>query len=195
VFIDPIAPGAADGLTAEIYESERAKWGFLPGFVQAFSHHPEIYRAWQALIGEVYGGMDRRRCELATLAAARTLRSTCCAVAHGKTLRDRFLPSAQVIDVMRDHHHAGLDEAEVVVMDFAERVAREPAAVTREEVDRLRSNGLSDREIFDVVVAVGARAFFATVIEALGTTAEPELVAKLEPELVDALTVGRPARS
>jgi alkylhydroperoxidase family enzyme len=103
LFIDPIDPDSAQGLTAEIYRSEIEGRGFLPEFVQTFSHHPEAYKAWQTLITVLYGGMDRRRCELATLAAARTMKSTGCTVAHGKTLRDRFFTADEVVQIMEDH--------------------------------------------------------------------------------------------
>ncbi len=77
-------------------------------------------------------------------------------------------------------------------MDFAERAASDPASITAAHVDELRSHGLTDREIFDVVYAVAARAFFATLIEALGTPAEAQIVNDLDPGLRDALAVGRP---
>lgn len=193
LFIEPVAPESAEGLTADIYESETERWGFLPDFVRVFSHHPEAYQAWRGLIGVVYRDMDRRRCELATLATARTLQSTCCAVAHGKMLRDNFYSTDQVVKIARDHHDSDLDEVDQAIMDFAEKAASQPAAVTLSDVDRLRSLGLSDREIFDVALAVAARAFFATLIESLGTKPEASMVDALEPQLLSALTVGRPA--
>ena len=192
MFIEPVAPESAEGLTAEIYETESDRWGFLPNFVQLFSHHPEAYQGWLGLIRTVYGGMDRRRCELATLAAARTLKSTCCAVAHGKMLRDNFYTTAEVVEIARDHHSAHLDEVDVAIMDFAEKAAAQPADITQPDVDRLKTLGLSEREIFDVALAVAARAFFATLIESLGTRPEQPMVEALEPELLEALSVGRP---
>jgi uncharacterized peroxidase-related enzyme len=192
MFIEPVAPEQAEGLTADTYSEAEKTWGFLPGFVSVFSHHPEAYIAWQGLIKEVYGGMDRRRAELATLSAARALRSTCCMVAHGKTLRDRFYPSDQVTRIAIDHHHADLDPVDIAIMDFAEKAAIRPTEITEPDVSRLRELGLTDREIFDIALAVAARAFFATLIESLGTPAERPLVEALEPDLVEALTVGRP---
>jgi uncharacterized peroxidase-related enzyme len=194
LFIDPIDPDSAQGLTAEIYRSEIEGRGFLPEFVQTFSHHPEAYKAWQTLITVLYGGMDRRRCELATLAAARTMKSTGCTVAHGKTLRDRFFTADEVVQIMKDHHRAGLDEVDVAVIDFAEKAARDSTSITQGDVDHLKSYGLTDREIFDVTFAVAARAFLTTLIESLGTSAEQPWVDDLEPELLEVLTVGRPTR-
>lgn len=192
LFIDAISPEAATGDLAAIYESETERWGFLPNFVRTFSHHPDAYRAWLTLAGTLYAGMDRRRCELATLAAARTLRSTCCSVAHGKMLRDRFVSAEQLARIAADHHDAGLDAVDVAIMDFAEKAARDASTVTQSDIDALRAEGLADREIFDVAFAVAVRAFFATLIESLGTSAEQAFVSDLEPVLVDALAVGRP---
>ncbi len=193
MFIDIIRPEAAEGDIAAIYRSETDRWGFLPGFVEVFSHHPEAYKAWLNLVGTLYGGMDRRRCELATLAAARVYRSTCCSVAHGKMMRDRFFSADQLIRIVRDYRDAGLDDVDVAIVDFAQQVASDPSGVTQADVDRLKALGLTDRDVFDVAFAVAARAFFATLIESLGTVAEEQFVVDLEPALLEALAVGRPA--
>lgn len=193
MFIDPVSPAEATGELAEIYDSEEERWGFLPSFTQVFSHNPDAYQAWLRLIRVAYGSMDRRRCELATLAAARALRSTCCSVAHGKFLRDLFYDSDEVVRIAEDFRDADLDPVDVAIMEFAEKAATSPSSVTQGDVDALREHGLSDREIFDIAYAVAARAFFATLIESLGTRAEEPMVESLDDELLSALTVGRPA--
>ena len=193
MFIDPVRNDEATGILADMYRSEEERWGFLPTFTQAFSHHPEAYEAWLRLIRVAYGSMDRRRCELATLAAAKALKSTCCSVAHGMFLRDLFYDSDQVVRIAEDHRDAGLEAVDVAIMNFAEKAAADASSIEQSDVDSLRAHGLSDREIFEVAYAVAARAFFATLIESLGTTAEAPMVDSLEPDLLEALTVGRPA--
>ena len=84
-----------------------------------------------------------------------------------------------------------LIEVEVAVMDLAEKVAEDATSVTETDVQRLRDLGLSDAEIFDIVAAAAARCFFSKTLDALGTKADP-IFAELDPELRDALTVGRP---
>src|SRR5215475_16035996 len=88
MFIDTIPEDAATGAAAEYYRHQRDSWGFLPNYVGAFGHRPEVAQAWNALNLAIRGGMDRRRFELATIAAARALRSTYCTTAHSKFLRD-----------------------------------------------------------------------------------------------------------
>lgn len=192
MFIQPVPEEQAPPAVADMYHADRHRWGFLPNFTQAFSHHPEAYAAWGQLIGSIRGSMDLRRCELATLAAARVLRTTYCSVAHAKILRDRFYDADAVARIAGDHHAAGLDDVDVAVMDFAEKVAADPTAVTPEDVDGLRNCGLDDRDVLDVVLAVAARCFFATVIEALGAQADEELTDPLEDHLLRQVVVGRP---
>ena len=52
--------------------------------------------------------------------------------------------------------------------------------------------GLSDDDVLDVALAVAARCFFATALDAVGVQADPELAEALGPQLAAMLTVGRP---
>src|SRR3954452_9722759 len=52
----------------------------------AFAERPDVLAAWGQLNGAIKAGMDLRRYELATLAAARRLRSSYCCLAHGSVL-------------------------------------------------------------------------------------------------------------
>jgi uncharacterized peroxidase-related enzyme len=190
-FIETVPPADAAESVADLYEADREAFGDLPNFTQAFSLRPEVYAAWRQLNGAIKGGMDLRRYELATVAAARRLRSSYCALAHGTILADRFLGPDTVRAVMADHRTAGLDAVDVAVMDLAEKVADDATSVTEADLDRLRSLGLSDPEIFDVVVAAAARCFFSKALDGLGARADKKY-ADVEPNLQEALTVGRP---
>jgi uncharacterized peroxidase-related enzyme len=176
---------------AELYDSDSEAFGHLPNFTKAFSLRPEVYAAWKQLNGSIKAGMDLRRYELATVAAARRLRSSYCMLAHGTVLADKFLGPDSVRAVVADHRAAGLDEVDVAVMDLAEKVAADASTVTEADVERLRSLGLSDTEIFDVVVAAAARCFFSKVLDGIGARPDSKYAA-LEPELRDVLVVGRP---
>jgi uncharacterized peroxidase-related enzyme len=190
-FIETVSEGDAAGASAELYTTEEEAFGFLPNLVRAFSLRPEVYFAWKQLNGAVKGGMDLRRYELATVAAARELRSSYCMLAHGSVLMDKgFLEPDALRAVVSDHRSAGLDEVEVAVMDLAAKVADDATSVEQADIDRLRSLGCSDQDIVDVVLAAAARCFFSTVLDALG--AEPDgKYAQLDPALRDVLTVGR----
>jgi hypothetical protein len=76
------------------------------------------------------------------------------------------------------------------VVAFAEKVALHADRITEDEVDGLRAVGLTDEEIFDVVLAAAARCFFAKTLDATGTAADAAF-REMPPDLVDVLTVGR----
>jgi uncharacterized peroxidase-related enzyme len=190
-FVQTIPEGEATGPVAEMYATDREQFGELPNFTKGFSSRPDVYAAWRELNGAIKGGMDLRRYELATLAAARRLRSSYCALAHGSVLARKFLETDALCAVVSDHHSSGLDPVDVAIMDLADKVADDATSVTEADVDRLRSLGLEDREIVDVVLAAAARSFFSKTLDALGI--EPDAkYADLDPALRDALTVGRP---
>ena len=184
-FIETVPDEDAGGEVAEIYDAMRAQFGYLPNLVRVFSLRPEVYRAWLQLNGAVKAP-DLRRYELATLAAARRLRSSYCALQHGKVLAEQFLSFDEVPGLP-----AGLDDADRAVMELAEKVVDDATSVTQADVDRLRELGLSDAEIVDVVLAAAARCFFSKTLDALGA-APDAAYADLPVEFREALTVGRP---
>jgi uncharacterized peroxidase-related enzyme len=189
-FIETIPEDEATGATADLYATDREMFGYLPNFAQAFSLRPAVYAAWRGLNGAIKGGMDLRRYELATVAAARRLRSSYCTLAHGSVLTEKFLEPEAVRALVADHRTADLSAADVAVMDLADKVADDATAVQQADIDRLRSLGLSDGDILDVVLAVAARCFFSKTLDALGV--EPDAkYADLDPALRDVLTVGR----
>jgi uncharacterized peroxidase-related enzyme len=158
-------------------------------YERAFEPRPAVYAAWQQLNSAIKAEMDLRRYELATLAAARRLRSSYCCLAHGTVLAERF--GEPVAQIAADHRAAGLDEVDVAVMDLAEQVADDATSVTEADLQRLRDRGLSQEEVMDVILAAAARCFFSKTLDALGVQPDPGY-RDLEPGLRQALVVGRP---
>jgi uncharacterized peroxidase-related enzyme len=189
-FIETVPQDQAAGATAELYASDEETFGYLPNFTRAFSLRPEVYAAWRGLNGTIKSSMDLRRYELATVAAASRLRSSYCALAHGSVLVDKFFEPEVVRAAVADHRTADLSATDVAVMDLAVKVADDATSIQQADIDHLRSVGLSDADILDVVLAAAARCFFSKTLDALGV--EPDAkYAELDPALRDALTVGR----
>ena len=160
-------------------------------FERAFAERqrPEVLAAWVQLNTAIKAGMDLRRYELATLAAARRLRSSYCCLAHGTVLLERF--GEPVLDIALDHRTAGLDEIDIAVMDLAERVVDDAASIGDADLQPLRKLGLSETDIMDVVLAAAARCFFSKTLDGVGVRPDASYH-DLEPRLRDALVVGRP---
>jgi uncharacterized peroxidase-related enzyme len=189
-FIETVPEDEAGGATAQMYATDAEAFGHLPNFTRAFSHRPAVYAAWRQLNGAIKSGMDLRRYELATIAAARQLRSSYCVLAHGSVLIENFLDADSVTALVSDHRQAGLREVDVAVMDLAEKVADDATSIQQADIERLRSLGLTEEEIVDVVLAAAARCFFSKTLDALGVKPDAKYN-DLEPGVRDVLTVGR----
>ena len=190
-FIEPVPEDEVTGAAAEAYEADLAEGGYVSNVSRTFSHRPEVYEAWIALRGAVAKGMDARRYELVTIAAARRMRSSYCMLAHGNILAGGFYDAERVREIALDHRAAGLDEVDVAVMDLADKVAADASSVSQADIDQLRELGLSEAEVFDVVAAAAMRCFLTKIVDGLGFQADSAYAA-LDDGLRDALVVGRP---
>lgn len=175
--------------------SQASHWGYVPNYAAAFESRPDVARAWTVLNTTIRDGMDRRRFEIATIAAARALQNTYCNVAHSKFLRDVCRDEDAVVALASDAQGEVLDDIDQAIVDFAGKVARSASTVSAEDVDELRVVGLSDNEIADIVFAVAARSFFTRVLDGMGVLTDHELAASFEPSLVERMIVGRPVGS
>src|SRR4051794_5133568 len=193
MFIEPVPEEDATGPLADYYEQQRSAWGFLPNYAGAFSTRPQVAQAWNALNTTIRDGMDRRRFEIATIAAARALRSTYCTAAHSKFLRDVCGDDLTMRAIAAEPSGAALDPPDRAVYEFAARVASDAASIEQSDVDRLRAAGLSDADVADVVFAVAARSFFTRVLDGLGAQLDVETAETFPPAVRESMTVGRPA--
>ncbi len=188
-YIRTIEPGEAEGPVREMYEGVRARFGFVPNWAQAFSLRPAVLDGWTGLLKSIASNLPARTYELATLAAARALRSSYCSLAHGSVLADQVFDASTVTAIMKDG--GPLEPRERALMAFAEKLAVSADRVTEADVEALRQHGYRDEEIFDVAAAAAARCFFSKLLDALGIL--PDAVFhRLDPALREALTVGRP---
>jgi uncharacterized peroxidase-related enzyme len=189
-FIDTVPVSQAPGEVRAIYERNQARMGYVPNYAKAFSLRPPVWTAWETLLISIRGNMDPRRYELVTVAASRAIGCSYCSLAHGQILRDRFYAAAELAAIIEDPG-GRLSTVDAALVAFAERVARDASRITAADVQALRDLGVSDPEIFDVVAAVAARCFFSKVLDGVGVEPDP-IYAKLEENLRERLTVGRP---
>jgi len=174
-----------------MYQQAARRFGYVPNWAQAFSLRPGVRDGWAALLTSIQSNLPVRTYQLATLAAARALRSSYCSLAHGSVLADKVFDSATVTAIMKDAHEAPLEPGERAMMAFVEKVVLNADRVSRADIEVLRSHGYQDEEIFDVAAAAAARCFFSKLLDALGVQADSTFN-DLDPTLRVALTVVRP---
>lgn len=185
MYVKTVPPQQAQGAVKALFDTAQASEGYLPNQVRLFSLNPAAHAAWRQLVGAINADMDHRRYELATLAAAATVRCRYCVSAHAAVVMEsNYFDRAQVEEIARDFRSADcLDARDKEVMVFAEKVALDANRIVPEDVDHLRAHGLSDKEIFDVTLAAAARVFYSKVLQALD--AEPDEALAATNGLVD----------
>jgi uncharacterized peroxidase-related enzyme len=182
------SPADVTGPAAAIYADDEEHVGYVPEHTRVMAVNPEAYLAWETLIGAIARGMGKRRYELVTLAAARGVKSQHCLLAHGnKTLS--IMEEDELTRIVRDYRTAGISEAEVAMMAFAEKVSTGASEMTDADSQSLRDVGYSDREIVDIALAAAARNYFSRAIQALGVAVDvpPALPASLKDALLEGI--------
>ena len=189
-FINTITPDDATGPTREMYERQQTSYGYVPNYAKVFGHRPEVMVRWGRLLAEIRRPMDDRLFELATFAAAFELKNTACSLAHGQQLA-KFINEEGVQALAAGETDGVITEAEIAVLNFATKVAREASTVSQQDVDTLRAHGYSDAEVFDIATTVAGRSFLAKILDALGV--ETDVTAMdMSEAFREAVTVGRP---
>lgn len=186
MFIQTVSESEAEDKLREIYEGDRKSMGYVPNHAKVFSLRPEVLEAWRAFQGSIRKNLRLRRYELVTLAAAMALKCRYCILAHGTILTKNGISVDQLRLILTNFKDAGLDNTEVAMMEFAQKIIRKANEITQTDVDTLRALNLEDVEILDITLTATMRSFASKTFDALG--AEPDAVYdELEHELTDLL--------
>lgn len=146
---DSLPPDLAERIAAV-----QDKSGFVPNIFLALAHRPAEWRAFfayhDALMERetpMLGPAERELIVVATSAANRCLY---CVVAHGAIARIRARNPRIADQVAIDWRKAELTRAQYAMLDFATRLALEPATVREEHLDDLREHGFSQDDVWDI---------------------------------------------
>ena len=190
-FVRTTPPADAEGPVREMYEQVHGRFGYVPNWAKAFSLRPGVMDGWTALLRSIQPNLSVRSYELATLAAARALRSSYCSLAHGSVLASKVFDPGTVTAIATGGPESPLEPGERAMMAFVEKIVLNADRITAADIEVLRSHGYRDEDIFDVAATAAARCFFSKLLDALGVQADSTFN-ELDPALRRALTVGRP---
>jgi uncharacterized peroxidase-related enzyme len=185
--IHTVSEDEATGDIAAIYAEDREHHGYVPTRTRIMAVNPEAHQAFEDLTRAIASQLGVRNYRLVTLAAADALNSVECLLAHGSMAR-KIMDDAQIERVARDFHDADLTEAEVAMMEFAQKVCGDAAAMTDADSQILRDHGFSDRDIVDITLAAAVRNYYSRALQALAVPLDvpPNLPESLREALASA---------
>ncbi|MGY1618066.1 peroxidase-related enzyme [Geodermatophilus sp. SYSU D00691] len=147
----------------ERYADVEERSGFLPNVFGALAWRPAEAAAFfalhDALMDKDTPALSKADRELVVVATSAANDCLYCVIAHGAIARIRTRDPHLADQVTVDWRKAPLPPRMHVVLEVAVRLAVEPAAVTAADLDRLREQGLTEDDVWDVGAIVGLFAY------------------------------------
>jgi len=149
-----------DDIRARILEVQE-KAGFVPNVFLTLAHRPDEFRAFFAYHDALMlreSALTKAEREMIVVATSGANDCPYCVIAHGAVLRV-YAKNPFIADQVAINYRKGdITERQKAMLGFAIKVALRSAEIDDADFQRLRSNGFSDEDIWDI----GAiSAFFA----------------------------------
>src|SRR5689334_23483126 len=170
-----------DGLlSAESLTTLKRNFGLAPRIYRALMIRPDLLDAKVRFLDQLLftkGALSRVQKEFILLAvSAENNNSYFCAL-HCQTLQFLGIKAHESEQIAIDHRAGNLSNADIVLLDFARKLAAGPHSFTERDVDSLRNSNFNDEQILEAVLMVGLTQLLNCVQMGLGT--EPDFKPRL----------------
>lgn len=146
--------------TQKYFDVCREKLGMVPNVLQAYAFDIDKLNSFTAMYNDLMlGGSALSKLEREMIAVAVSSVNKCyyCLVAHGAAVRSLSGDPALGEALVMNYKVAPIDARQMAMLDFAVKSTRDSGSITEADREGLRTHGLSDRDIFDVIAVT---AFF-----------------------------------
>src|SRR5215510_1966800 len=137
-----------------LFAKARKRLGFVPNVFRVYSFRPERLSTWFAHFRQLHEPTaNLNAAEREMIAVAVSMANGClyCLVAHGAALREAIGDPIVADRITLDYKRAGLDPKMEAVLDFAVKITRHPLDCDQEDLENLKSLGLTEQEVWDVI--------------------------------------------
>jgi len=188
-----VAPPAETEAVRAHYQAARADDGYLMNLERLWSWRLEVHEAFaaarRALVERT--SLSPRERAVVVCATVSEMGDAYCSLAWGARLA-REAGADAAARVLAGEEPPALTDRERELARWARRVVEDACTTTPADVDSLRAAGLSEQEIVDATMLIGFRVAFSTVNDALGARPDRELAEAAPPEVLRAVSFGRP---
>ena len=146
-------PEEVTGKTKDLFNAVQAKLGVVPNMMRTMGNSPAVLEGYLNLSGALsHGKLNARTGELIALAVSESNSCDYCVAAHtfigGKLLKT----DEQVLQAARTGNSA--DAKTEAILQFAKTLISKGGLVNNEDVDTLKTAGVSDAELAETVAHV-----------------------------------------
>jgi uncharacterized peroxidase-related enzyme len=138
----------------KLFNKAKEKIGFTPNVFRVYSFRPERLSAWFAHYKQLHEPTENlNAAEREMIAVAVSMANQClyCLVAHGAALREALGDPIKADRITLDYRRANLDEKMEAVLDFAVKLTELPTECSEDDIEHLKSLGLTQEEVWDVI--------------------------------------------
>jgi len=136
-----------------LFRKARENLGFVPNVFRAYSFRPERLSAWfnhYRLLHEPTDELSAAEREMIAVVVSMENGCLYCLVAHGAALRETLGDPILADRITLDYRRAGLDERLTAILDYAVKITKEPLECSPDDLDHLKSFGLSNAACWDI---------------------------------------------
>ncbi len=129
------------------------KSGFVPNIFLVLARRPDEFRAFFAYhdaLMDKPGGLSKAEREMIVVATSAANQCQYCVVAHGAILRIRAKDPLVSDQVAVNYRKADITLRQRAMLDFAMKVAFEAHAVDDADIERLKTHGFDDEDVWDI---------------------------------------------
>ena len=143
--------------------------GEIPAFTQLVANSSHVLKTILPQYGGLMyeGNVEPALKQLAFVVVSHVNRSPYCTATHGYSLVHQFGKPKGHLEAVARGDVSMFDEREQAVWAFARKVARDPQAVGREDVEDLRRTGFDDADIIELLAVVAQARFANTIVDAM----------------------------
>lgn len=178
-WIHEIEPAGAEGELLALYRELEQRRGKVANILQVHSLRPAAMRAHLQLYMDLLfapGGLSRRQREMIAVVVSRENRCDYC-VAHHREALSRYVTDHDLLDSLTgDGLPPDLPAADRILLDYATKLTRDPAAITERDIAALRDAGIADADILLANLIIAYFNFVNRIALGLGVRFDPDEV-------------------
>jgi uncharacterized peroxidase-related enzyme len=137
-----------------LFRKAKERLGFVPNVFRVYSYRPERLMAWFGHYKQLHEPTENLNvAEREMIAVAVSMANGClyCLVAHGAALREALGDPIKADRITLDYKRAGLDAKMEAVLDYSTKQTLSPLECLQEDLEHLKSFGLTQEEVWDVI--------------------------------------------
>ncbi len=161
----------AQGRLKECYEEIRRTRGKVANIMKVHSLQPEAMVAHLNLYKTIMfgpSGLSRQRRELLATVVSALNQCAYCVRHHSEALRAYVKDEFLIKQVQSDYTQAQLDSQDQAMLDYAQKLTREPSSVSDRDITALKQAGFGDDEILSINLIVSYFNFVNRIALGLG---------------------------